>query len=133
MKKRWYMFWMVVMLVIVLAVIAYAQTSVSGSAVSFVNNNGVACAAPTKGFDTVCATPTGWVQSIDGAAYVTMGATGPQGPAGPEGPAGAAGATGAQGPQGVAGPQGPAGTMPGSFTCTTVTFSSAGATFSGCH
>jgi hypothetical protein len=43
-----------------------------------------------------------WI-SLNGAAYVQMGVTGPIGPAGPAGPAGAAGATGPQGPPGTPG------------------------------
>lgn len=118
-----------------------AQSTPSGSSFGFGISTSP-CQPPQAGLVIICGTSTGIQISTNGGAYGPVaGAPGPQGPAGPSGPigpagpvgpAGATGPAGASGPIGPVGPQGPPGTMASSFTCTTVTFNSTGATFTGC-
>ena len=103
------------------AVIAVGAQAPTGGSIGL-NNTGT-CGTPTTGLTFLCGTTTGWLQSINGASYVSFGATGATGPAGPTGPTGATGATGTTG---AIGPAGPAGTIPSQIVCTTMTVTATG-------
>lgn len=132
-RSEWWLY--IAIFIFTLVVLSAAQTPTS-SCITFTTSNGPAM---------LCGTGTDVTISINGSTPVSvMGKTGPTGPAGatgaqgPAGVAGAAGATGAQGPIGLtgpAGPQGPAGTsgVPTGFSCTSMTVTTSGVTFTGCH
>lgn len=109
--------WLVISIVILVTVVAWAQSSMTVS-------NTSACDTPAVGKFVVCKPTTGPVQVTDDAiAWPPGGGIGPAGPPGPAGPAGVKGATGAAGPAGAAGAQGPAGPA-GTFSapaCVTLT------------
>jgi len=114
---------------LMLTAAAIAQT---GSSIAFSTPTTAGpCITPTSGTTILCGTGSSVLVSFNGAAYVTLPATGPVGPAGATGPAGPIGPAG---PQGATGAAGASGSIQATITCTGETITpTGGIVLTGCH